>query len=203
MINQQKSYIRLLHAVPNAQAIDVYANNKKIASNLAYKQFTDYLAIVPGKYNLRVFPAGKTDKPIIQVDATVPEQSIYTIAAIGKAPTLELAAIPEQKQQIPEGATFLRFAHLSPDAPNVDVRLQDGTTLFKNIGYKEMAKYLQVNPGQYTFELYPTGTNERVLYVPNITLKKNKFYTIYAVGLLNSKKAPLQLLFPLDGISYL
>jgi len=100
------------------------------------------------------------------------------------------------------GSVQIRFAHLSPNAPNVDITLPDGTVLFGNVGYKEVTDYLLVYPGTYILQARPAGTYDVVLYIPNITLLPDRFYTVYAVGLAG-EIPPLQVLIPLDGNSYI
>jgi len=201
-IRVEKSYIRILHASPDAPAVDVYANDMLIARNLSYKFFTEYLNVVPGNYNIRVFPTGNTTNPVIDTNLSIPANSIYTVAASGVLSNIGLFPISEPIMAVPPGKLFLRFVHLSPDAPDVDVVLPDGYVLFSNIGYKGVTNYIPVNPGTYTVYVNPTGTNKPVLYVPNITLNSGKFYTIYAVGLAQGSP-PLQVLIPLDGNSYI
>jgi len=46
------------------------------------------------------------------------------------------------------------------------------------------------------------NTDIDMLYVPNINLKSDKYYTLYLIGLVTNFPAP-QMLIPLDGISYL
>ncbi|RKD30542.1 DUF4397 domain-containing protein [Thermohalobacter berrensis] len=201
-VQRNVSYARVLHASPDAPAVDVYVNNRKIASNLAYKNFTQYIQLNPGNYNVRVFPAGRTTNPVINQDINIQPNSIFTVAATGKLNNISLYPISEPRLTIPPGRVYVRFAHLSPGAPNVDIRLPDGTTLFRNVGYRQATNYIPVTPGTYTLEAYPTGADQRVLYVPNMTLKPNRFYTVYAVGLAEGEP-PLQVLIPLDGNSYL
>jgi len=67
------SYVRLLHASPNAPAVDVYAGGKLIAGNLAYIQFTPYMKLQKGKYNIKVFAAGTTENPVINTVIELPE----------------------------------------------------------------------------------------------------------------------------------
>ena len=196
------SYIRVLHASPDAPPVDIYVNNNLVASNLAYQGFTPYLSLFTGRYNIKVFAAGTRTNPVINTNVNIPPNSIFTVAAVGKLRDISLLPILEPRMRIPSGRLNVRFAHLSPDAPRVDVRLGDGTMLFSNVAFKEVTNYLLVNPGTYTFQVFLAGTNERVLHVPNITLKANRFYTIYAVGLA-AGNPPLQVLIPLDGNSYL
>lgn len=197
-----RSYIRVLHASPDAPAVDIYANDNLIARNLTYRNFTQYLAVSPGKYNIKVYPTGRRDNPVLNTNADILAQSIFTVAAINRLANLSLLPIKEPIMPIPPGKVYVRFAHLSPDAPNVDIALPDGTKLFKDVAYKEVTDYIAVKPGTYTLYVKPAGTDKAVLYVPNITLRPNRFYTVYAVGLTGGNP-PLQLLIPLDGNSYL
>jgi hypothetical protein len=198
----EKAYIRILHASPDAPGVDVYANNNLVARNLTYKSFTEYTEIVPGQYNIKVFPAGSTSNPVIDTNITVPPNSIFTVAAVGTLSAISLQPISEPILAIPPGKLYVRFAHLSPDAPNVDITLADGTILFRNVGFRGVADYIPVNQGTYTIYVKLTGTDKTVLYVPNIRLTAGRFYTIYAVGLA-SGSPPLQVLIPLDGNSYI
>lgn len=201
-IQQTRSYARILHASPNAPGVDIYLNDKLLVSNLTYKDFTEYYPLDPGLYNIKVYPAGQRQNPVINSDVRVPPSGIYTVAAINKLENIALYPILEPQTPIPSGMVYARFAHLSPNAPSVDVKLEDGTTLFKDVPYKGVTEYKLIQPGTYTFNVYPSGSDQRVLYVPNITLKGNRFYSIYAVGLVEGNP-PLQVLVPLDGNSYL
>ncbi len=201
-LQQTESYVRILHASPDAPPVDIYINDMLLVQNLAFKSFTDYYPLDPGVYNIKVFPAGQTQNPVIDRDLRVPPNGIYTIAAINELSDITLYPILDTPMPIPNNMVYVRFVHLSPGAPNVDVRLPDGTTLFEDVEYKEVTDYILVNPGTYTFEVFPTGTDQSVLFVPNATLKPNRFYSVYAVGLAGGQP-PLQALIPLDGNSYL
>lgn len=201
-IQQTESYVRILHASPDAPPVDIYANDKLLASNVAYKSFTEYYSLSPDVYNIKVYPTGQRQNPVIDRDIRIPPSGIYTVAAINKLSDITLYPILDTPMPLPNGTVYLRFIHLSPGAPNVDVRLANGTTLFEDVAYKEVTDYIPVNPGTYAFNVYPTGTDDSVLYVPNATLKANRFYSVYAVGLAGGQP-PLQALIPLDGNSYL
>lgn len=201
-MTNSNSYVRVFHASPDAPPVDVYVNNKIVASNLMYQNFTEFLPLSPGRYNLKVFAAGTTTNPVIDTVVNIPQGSIFTAAAVGRLNDIELQLIEEPRMSIPPGRVYVRFGHLSPNAPRVDVRLADGTPLFTNVGFTEISRYIPVSPGAYTLNVFIAGTNERVLTVPNINLQANRFYTVYAVGLAG-QRPPLQVVIPLDGNSYL
>lgn len=198
----QMSFIRILHASPNAPAVDIYANGNIIATELAYKQLTNYLPIMPGSYNIQVYPTGEHTNPVINTTLTVPQNSAFTVAAIGKLSEISLLPIPEiYMSQLPMGMTdksYVRFVHLSPNAPAVDITLPDGTKIFENVPYKQYTDYIVVNPGNYTLQVRPAGSNQVVLSIPNVSLLPGMIYSVYAVGLVGDKP-PLETIISVDG----
>ena len=201
-IDPRPSYIRILHASPRTPSVDVYVNDKKTVSNLSYEKFTEYYKLPAGSYNIKLYTTRTKVNPILNKNLNLPSGKIFTIAAIGTYPNLSLLPINEPIGPIMPNKSLLRFVHLSPNSPKVDLALKDGKVLFKNVAYKEVTDYVPVNPGIYNFEIKPAGTAKAVLYIPNIRLLRDRFYTIYAVGLLG-ERPPLQVLIPLDGNSYI
>lgn len=181
--NQMNSFIRFFHTVPNAPAVDVYANGNPIVRNLAYKQLSPYIPAAPGSYNITVYPAGQTTNPVVSRSINIPANTVSNAAVIGTLPNISLYLIPEPSTGQNFGRPCIRFIHLSPNAPAVDLKLSDGTVVFDNVSYKDISNYACIPAGTYTFTVSPTGTNNAVLTLPNVILDSNKYYTIYAVGL--------------------
>lgn len=188
---QMSSRIRVLHASPNSPAVDVYANGNLIVKNLSYKELSQYLPVPPGDYNIKVYPSGQMTNPVINTNIFIPKNTVFTVAAIGTLPNISLLPIPEPITANTSGKACVRFVHLSPNAPAVDITLADGTKVFNNVPYKDTTHYVCVPGGTYTLKVSPTGTGNIVLTVPNVKLNPNNYYTIYAVGLVG-KSPPLE-----------
>lgn len=185
------SYIRVLHAVPNAPAVDIYANGNLIVKDLAYKELSKYLPVAEGNYNIKIYPSGQRENPILDTDLYIPKGTFFNVTAIGEAPNISLYPIPEPTVQQNFGRPCIRFVHLSPNAPNVDIALEDSTNIFTDVGYKNFTDYACIPAGTYTFQVRPAGSNDVVLTIPNVKLMANNYYTIYAVGLAGGSP-PLQ-----------
>lgn len=198
---QTYSYVRLLNASPNTQPVDIYANAAQIASGLAFKGFTEYFQMLPGSYNITVFPAGATGPALLETQVEIPVRSIMTAAIIGLSPAISIRTYFETVVQIPAGRLYLRFANLSPGSPDMDLTA-NGTRLFDRVSFGMATNYTPVAAGAYVFDIMQSNTGARLLYVPNITLGAGRFYTIYAVGQIGGV-APLEVLIPLDGNSYI
>lgn len=183
------STVRLLHAAPNAPNIDIYVNDKLFIGNLSYSEFTKYMTVPSGNYNVKIYPVNETVKPLIITDVNLEPNYVFTGAVIGTLPDLSLLPIPDPANPNTFGTACIRFVHLSPNAPAVDVTLQDGTMLFKNVKYKDYTLYVCVPQETYTFQVKVSGTDQAALTVSNVQLIAGNYYSIYAVGLLDKNPA--------------
>lgn len=83
----------------------------------------------------------------------------------------------------------LRALHLSPDAPAVDIFLDQGSAPAVNaLGFEQGTGYLQVPEGSHDIDISADGDSaeEAVLSVENLQLDGGKFYTAVAYGTLDS-----------------
>lgn len=192
-------YVRVIHTVPDAPNVDIYANDKLIVSNLAYGKYTDYLAIPKGMYKISLYVAGTKDSPVLSDMLMVNNDAKLTVAAIGNLSDIELRQIMDAHEANKTGKAMIRFLHLSPDAPAVDITLPDGTVIFSNVSFEHITPYIDVMPMDYTLQVRVAGTDDVVLTVPNINLDAEKYYSVYAIGLVG-KKPELQALLIQDGL---
>ena len=180
------AYVRVLHAVPDAPNVDVYVNGNKVLSNIAFKDISEFLPLPAGKYHIDVYPAGTSVSTVISKKVTVEAGKIYTLAAVGRGNKLQLLPYVTDPF-VPANETKVRFIHLSPDAPAVDIAVQKGDVIFPDVSFKQATDYLGLTPMTVNLEVRAEGTKNAVLTVPNVTLKPNQSYTIFAVGLLGGK----------------
>jgi hypothetical protein len=115
---------------------------------------------------------------------------------------ISLQVIPEPPVYLTYNNSIIRFAHLAPDVPAVDVALPDGTVLFSNVTYSSVTSYLAVAVGNYTLQVRVGGTDQVVLTLPNVYLAPGIASTIFAIGLLTGTP-PLQAIVAMDGNSLL
>ncbi len=190
--------VRFLHASPGASNVDVYVNGRRHASNVPYNQHTGYLNLPGGAHRVDIYPAGRRLRPIFSGSVNLNPQGYYTIAASGYPGRIVLLPIGEQPPA-GSGQSYVRFAHLSPNTPNVDIVLPDGTVLFSNIGYNGRTSYAAISPGTYTLSVNLAGTDQTIMTLPNVALAPGVAYTAYAMGVQGSSSNPLRVLLTRDG----
>jgi len=74
----------------------------------------------------------------------------------------------------------IRVAHLSPDAPNVDVYV-DGDAILEDVPYRTVSDYLEVQSGTYQVMITAAGDMDTVVYDQELEVPAGEF-TIAALG---------------------
>jgi hypothetical protein len=208
-LDQSYARVRVVHAVSDAPPVDVRVNGTEAFSNVTYEQITGYAAVLPGTYTVGLAPTG-TVTPVLTATLALTDGMDFTVAAAGTLTDtdsydFELLALVDDNSLPARGKAHVRFVHLSPDAPAVDVAVKDGPALFSDIEYKEIGDYLPVDAGTYDLEVRPAGDTIVVLALDDTRLDGRVVYTVFAVGRLTgpgSVLTPLKALFSVDRALY-
>lgn len=87
--------------------------------------------------------------------------------------------------QTASGSVRLRVAHLSTDAPPVNIWV-NGAVALSNVPYKTVSEYLALDSGEYRIQVTPTGATSPIVIDATVDLVAGNVYTVAAVGFLSS-----------------
>lgn len=183
--------VRVLHASPDAPAVDVLVSGEVVLSDVAFGDISQYLPLTEGTYTVSVRAAGDSED-VFSTSLFVEGGVSYTIAAIGllsppaavaQDTSFTLLPIVDSRERPSEGQAGVRFVHLSPDAPTVDVRVGE-TVLFDDVEYPTVTDYIEVESGVITVDVTSGDGSETFLTV-EVVLPSSTVSTIYAIGLAN------------------
>ena len=183
-----KANIRVIHASPDAPAVDVYVNGGKALSNLAFKDISPWTALDAGSYDIKVTAAGQT-AGVITAKLPLEAGKYYSVVAVGKLANITAKVVEDDLSPLAAGKARLRVVHASPDAPAVDVAAKGGPVLVSNLSFPNASDILTVDSMTADVEVRPAGTTTVALAVPGLSLEAGKVYTVYAVGLLTGTPA--------------
>jgi hypothetical protein len=183
--------LRVIHACPDAPAVDVCANGQAAFTGAAFPSATAYAALDPGTYAIRVTAAGAGCNSAGVIDANLPLSAgqDISVVAVNLLAQIEPLVLVDNNTPPASGKAKVRFVHASPNAPTVDITLADGTTLFNNVAFKQASAYLEVAAGTYNLQVRDETGTAVVLALNDVQLVAGKVYTVFAVGLLNGNPA--------------
>lgn len=183
--SNHRALVRVLHASPDAPAVDIYIDDTIVDgwTNVPFGTLSDYMAVPAGTYNVKVYATGDATTPVINTDVTVDAGTSYTIAASGFVGDNSLIAYPfADEPALESGRALVRVVHLSPDAPAVDVAPDGAAALISNLAFPDATDYAALDPATYDLEVRLAGTMTVALDLDPLELEAGKAYSVFAIG---------------------
>jgi len=184
--------VRVIHASPDAPAVDVYANGARVLSGVPFQASSGYLTVPAGSYTLEVYAAGadpSSSGAVLTVSADLQAGTDYTVIAIDSLYQIKGRVFVDNNTAPAAGKAHVNVIHAGPDAPAVDIALSGGPVLVGDLGFGSKAGPLPVDAGTYDLEVRVAGTNTVALPLPGIELESGFIYTFVATGYLGGEPA--------------
>jgi hypothetical protein len=162
--------VRIVHASPDAPAVDIYVDGQIALEKIAYGDATDYVTVPQGQRLYEVYVNG-TSTRVASLNATSVPGSDATVIATGfatpgKNPGLRLLTLQDNLNTLDGDArAYVRFVHASPSAPTVDIyagapfqTVQRRDPLLSAVPFGGASGYIALPGGSYAARLTPAGT---------------------------------------------
>jgi hypothetical protein len=178
--------VRVGHFSPDAPAVDVYANDGAILTDVPFGVLSEYLEVPAGTYSIAVVAAGAdpADGAVIgPVDLDFAAGTMTTVAATNALASIEAQVLADEPNP-QDGIAQVRVVHFSADAPAVDVALDGGDVVAGELAYPNAAGYLDLPEGEYDLEIRPAGTTDVAFDIDPLPLAGGTSYTVFAIGSL-------------------
>lgn len=175
--------VLVTHASPDAPGVDILVDNTVAAANLTFPNSVGYATLNSGTRNVKVNVTG-TSTTALEANLNLAANKNYSVFAVNTVSAIEAIVLEDDLTTPASGKSHVRFLHLSPDAPSVDITLTDGTIVFGDYTFKEASAFTPLDAGTYNLQVRLAGTSTVVLELPNIALTAGKIYTVFAKGLV-------------------
>ncbi len=180
--------VMVVHASPDATGVDLLVDDTKVNSTaLVYPENTGYLTVEAGTRNFKVNATG-TETTVIDVNQNLMKDQSYSIFASGSVMDSDLQplVITDDLTAPANGNAKIRFVHLSPDAPAVDVVATSVATgdqaMFEDMSFREFTEFIEVPAGAYDLQVLLTADGTEVLNIEGQALQSGGIYTVFAKG---------------------
>ncbi len=183
-----KSQVMAVHTSPDAPGVDLYVDGAKVGTNLSFPNSTNYLSVDAGTRNVEVKVAG-TSTTVLSAALDLTANAHYSVFAVDSVSKLSALVLGDNLATPAPGKAHVRFIHLSPNAPAVDIAVAGGSVLIGNKSFKEYTDFTPLDAGTYNLEVRLAGSSTVVLPLPGVTLTAGKIYTVFAKGFVGGTGA--------------
>lgn len=179
--------VRVLHASPDAPAVDVFVNDKAIATNAPFKAATAFSDTNAGRGSVKVNPTGSSTS-VISATPDFNAGRFYTIIAANKVASIEPLVIDDDGVAPAAGQLKVRVVHSAPSAPAVDIYvtapnagIATATATLANVPFKTISSVLQIAAGSYQIRVTPAGSKVPVFDSGSVALAAGSDLVLVAV----------------------
>ena len=146
--------VRFFHAAVQAGSLNVNVGSQRVASNLAFGNFSTYYCFAEGFRTVSLINAGSGRTLLLR--KTVPmsygEQLTFVIVNNASTGALELVRVNDTACSGQMGSFgCLRMANFLLGDTALDLLTADGRVLFSDVRYKETTLSRRLRPGSYSF----------------------------------------------------
>jgi Domain of unknown function (DUF4397) len=205
--------VRVVHASPDTPVVDVYVNGVRAFKALAFKEITNYAGLAAGSYRLQVVPAGKSlvqGPMIISTTAKLEAGKDYSVVATGLREAIQPLLLVDNNTLPDPSKARVRFVHLSPDAPVVNVvsSAANNRKLFSKVGFEQAGEYVTMDAGRYNLAVQSAEDDTTLLSLKGVPVGNGQVVTVFGMGLSEgqptlravvSVDAATTKLFPITG----
>lgn len=179
--------VRVVHASPDAPAVDVLVDGGVVLNGVPYLAASEYLDVDAGLRNVQVNAAGTTTS-VIDEDLDLTDGTDYTVIASGLVASIEPLVLTDDNTAPVAGNAKIRAIHGAPSAPAVDIYvtapgedLGGATPVLTGVEFAAVADYVEVPAGDYQVRVTLAGTTTVVIDSGALSLFSGQVRTAIAV----------------------
>jgi hypothetical protein len=206
--------LRIVHAASTAPPVEVWLSEPGVDltnpgnATLIHAVFSfgdeltaDPLVVPSGDYQVRVSLPGDPENPLFDSGTiALAGGADLVIAAVantgpGEAPVALLASTGSALVEFNDVDTpaTVRVVHASPDAPPVDVLVNNTIRAVQGAAYEAVTNYIPLTPDTYNFKVVPeAGEPADAVINADLSLSQGSEATVLAVGTLTQPNFPIE-----------
>ncbi|MCC5936291.1 MAG: DUF4397 domain-containing protein [Lunatimonas sp.] len=178
------AFVSFYHGSPQTDPITITVDNRVYNSNpFGYGNYFEYGNFYTGQRSFSFRNPGASSS-LLDTVVTLKASEAYSFFIAEHEDLFEPIIVKDQLENPGQGKALLRLAHLSPDSPEVHLRV--GTAVepvLKDQAFGEVSAYKAIDAGRFALKILDAESGEEELVSANdISILAGRIYTLVLRG---------------------
>jgi len=187
---QRETQVRVIQVSPDAPKLDVYLGDTVIATEMGYREATEWATYATDTYQLRIRPAGQPEaEPLAEREIRLTPYGAVDIVLLDSFQQLKVVQVEQDLSMTPVNAARFTFIHAAIGVKGLKIETLGGALPGVNeIGLGGATRPALLNDGLWTLNFYTSegGEDRQVDYLADYDFPAGGAYTIIATGMPNT-----------------
>lgn len=177
-------YVSFYNVSPDSNGLNFYSDGIIAnASPVSFPQFLNYNGFEEG---VRRITVNSSNNVLDTLSLNVVKNRFYSVFATNQFSNLELTMYEDALFTPANGKIGFRFIQLSPDTPQVTVKIEGQSEAIGNFNYKQASPFNEMDPINNKNVYFINTETQDTIISKTVNLTSGKLYTIIGMGFLNS-----------------
>jgi hypothetical protein len=177
------AYVRVVNAMPDGQAVDIFAGDDKIFAGVKSGESVPYRELAKGVTTFRVRWTGHDKEAPLAENIEVLGYKEHSTILVrpdddGK---LDVTVFDDHEWAPDTGKAKVRVVHAIAGMSDIDV-YSEGKRLLGGVDFHDESRYVQMEPITGDLELKRDDNHQTVATVPAFQVEASKAYTVLLIG---------------------
>lgn len=193
--------VRLIHASPDAGAVDIYVGDDPIIQNLSYGEATAFAALNDDDGRIRVVPAGEGwDAAVLDETFGFGTAQAYEVSVLGSLLNddddegLRLRQDEIDLTPLPPGQTRVRVVNALTNADGIDLIVNAGDPLFDDVSFGDAEGYEVLDAGTYDLGVDSNDETDAIVATQSVQMDEGVAYDLFVIGRADDGTAQILIL---------
>ncbi|HEX3050103.1 MAG TPA: DUF4397 domain-containing protein [Aggregatilineaceae bacterium] len=187
---QRETQVRVIQVSPDAPQLDIYLGDTPIATDMGYREATEWATYATDTYQLRIRPAGQPEaEPLAEREVKLTPYGALDIILLDSFQQLKVIQVDEDLSMTPVNAARFTFVHAALGVKGLKIETLGGSLPgISEIGLGGATRPTLLNDGLWTLSFFTSvgGEDRQVDYLADYNFPAGGAYTIIATGMPNT-----------------
>ncbi|MFN8375243.1 MAG: DUF4397 domain-containing protein [Anaerolineae bacterium] len=170
-------FVRLAHVIPGGQDVDVFFNDVRVATRVAFGATTQYIAASPDTYEVSIRTSGSGDS-LAGANLTLDAGNYLSVVVSGSVDAPTLVPVGDDFSNVDGATALISVVNALPNSEDAIVALADGTELFSGVNYLDTGM-TSTAPTDEAVSVSVQADGENLLIdLPAVPLHAGAYYTL-------------------------